>query len=134
MTPIIDYENALESKAAYLSKKPVKSNNKLESEICKEFYKLYKKNFPNLDTHLMKSVSEIFGIKGQVNGLKQQGWIKGIPDYTFAYNGKYLMLEFKSATGSLSKEQKLFRDNHKDYYHIVRSANEGINLIKNFIN
>lgn len=70
------------------------------------------------------------------NRFKAMGVVAGIQDVHLIWKGKYHVIEFKTADGTVSPEQKEVHAVHA--YHgfmtyIVRSAQEGIELISDIL-
>lgn len=76
--------------------------------------------------------------KAAAGKLKAIGTRPGVPDYWFPVgNGRFkgMVLEFKSAKGSLSLDQRAFIDGLRDanwFVEIVRTASEAITMTERF--
>jgi hypothetical protein len=88
-------------------------------------------NYPNerglLCYNLNNSANKIQG-----NQNKALGLIKGRSDMVYYKNGKAIMLEFKTETGTQSKEQKEWEKRIKEEgfeYHIIRTFYDFTKLI-----
>lgn len=75
-----------------------------------------------------------FGFSRPIFGVKQ-GWMGRIPgaaDFCFVGKDNSFFIEFKAPKGRQSEEQKIFEDwckENKVHYFIVRSAEEGLNVV-----
>lgn len=65
--------------------------------------------------------------------LKEIGVVAGVPDLMLiAPEGRIFQIEVKTATGSLTKEQRLWRDHcreHENPWALVRSRNEAQDVL-----
>lgn len=55
---------------------------------------------------------------------------KGVPDLLVSYRGKNYLLEVKSGKGKLTPDQEQFHLDWQGEIHIVRSADEAVEIIK----
>lgn len=124
------------------SKVPPRSNvhNNEEARMQTEFFKQVSIIFPNLPDRLLFAVPN-GGSRHRMEAfnMKLQGVKRGVADVILLIpkNGfSSLCLEFKTANGKQSCEQKEFQqqaENNKSKYVIARSAMQGIEELKKYL-
>lgn len=111
-----------------------------EADIQTEFFDKVFKLFPTLPHKLLFAVPN-GGSRNKVEAanMKKQGVTPGVPDVILLIPKKgyaSLCLEFKTATGRQSNEQREFQrqaEIYRNKYIIVRSAMEAIQTVKEYI-
>jgi hypothetical protein len=51
---------------------------------------------------------------------------QGYPDITVGYQGRNLLMEIKTATGTLTPQEREFHDNWRGEVRVIRTAEEAI--------
>jgi hypothetical protein len=99
--------------------------------VCVNYLKVTRRNWLFIKGNYEGKISAIAGKRE-----KDMGYISGTPDLTiFPTNGKPFFVEFKTKEGRLSQSQKDWAcwcsTNEYDYY-VCRSANEFLDIIRNY--
>lgn len=102
----------------------------LESKIQTEIVRAVRYMFPYTLIYAVPNGGSR-NIKEAAN-LKRQGVLAGVSDLHVIHKGQMIFVEVKSARGTLSKEQREFRDYVEKagyQYWVVRSANDLVTLL-----
>lgn len=119
------------------NKQPRKPSSFEESNIQSTFFIWVGTFHPELDKLIFHIANE-----GKRNSkyVKKSGIKKGVPDVFLSkpnkdYHGLYI--EFKTIDGKQSKDQKIFQEQAERVgyqYFICRSAKEGLDIVKEYLN
>ena len=112
-----------------------------EDDIQEEFFRIVHLKFPQIPDKLLFSVPN-GGRRDKFTGgiMKRTGAKRGVADVIMLIPNKYhncLCLEFKTDIGKQSKEQIEFQrqiERVGGKYEIIRSANDAINVISEYLN
>lgn len=124
----------------YETEKPKRQISHEESDIQTEFFRNIKLFFPTLPDKLLFAVPNGGSRhKAEAKRMKGEGIKSGVADVILLVPKKgfaSLCLEFKTKTGSQSREQKEFQKQAEmcgNKYVVVRSASEAINKVKEYL-
>jgi DNA-directed RNA polymerase subunit RPC12/RpoP len=137
---LIKTENGLVCLNCYSSRKGKKKHRNEEAQIQSEFFKQVRIFFPKLPSKLLFAVPN-GGSRNiiEARNMKYQGVIPGVADVILLipkHGYASLCIEFKTAKGKQSDEQKEFQRQVEacgSKYVVVRSVTQAIKIIKKYL-